>query len=161
MEKTKSNIKLFAIMIAIPLIVGGLSALITSGNMDLYSEIRRPPLSPPSWLFPVVWSILYVLMGVSSALVVKSRHINPPAAARGLMAYIVSLGFNFAWSIFFFNARAFLFSFVWLLVLLALIILTILFYKKVNKTAAYLQIPYAIWVGFAGYLNIAIYFLNR
>lgn len=161
LKKIKPEIKLFIIAIAIPLLVGAASALLTMGNMDLYSEVKVPPLSPPSPIFPVVWTVLYILMGISSALIIKDRETDPPAAARGLMAYIISLGFNFAWSIFFFNLRAFLFSFVWLLGLLALIILTIHFYKKVNKTAAYLQIPYAVWVAFAGYLNIAIYFLNR
>ncbi len=142
------------------LLTGGLSALLTMQNMDLYSEIVTPPLAPPAILFPIVWTVLYVLMGVSAALVYTAEGV-PGKKRAALTTYGASLVFNFAWSILFFNMRAFLFSFVWLLVLLFLIVKTILDYKEIRPVAAYLQIPYAVWVTFAGYLNFAIWLLNK
>ena len=159
-EETKRKIRIFAVAIAIPLAVGILSALFTRDNMSIYSEINTPPLSPPSWLFPAVWTVLYVLMGVSSALVWLDARVYPKEARSGLFTYAVSLVFNFFWSIVFFNLRAYLFAFIWLVVLLVLIIKTVFHYKKVSPPAAWLQIPYIIWVAFAGYLNLAIFILN-
>ena len=157
----KKQTRNFIVSVAISLGVGILSALLTRVNMNIYEEVSTPPLSPPSFLFPVVWTVLYVLMGISAAMVYNTR--TSPLARRkeALTLYYVSLFFNFFWSIIFFNIRAFLFAFVWLLVLLALIILTIVKYYKINKTAAYLQIPYAVWVTFAGYLNFGIWLLNK
>jgi len=159
--QTKYAVKVFIIAILIPLAIGGASALLTMGNMDIYEELQTPPLSPPSILFPIVWTVLYILMGISSAIVWLNRENDPAAAESGLSYYIISLSFNFAWSIFFFNFRWFLFSFLWLLVLLYLIIRTVLCYRKVSPAAAYLQIPYILWVSFAGYLNLGIWILNR
>ncbi len=161
--KTKlwRNILTYFIAILIPLAVGIVSALLTMDSMDLYSEIVRPPLSPPSIVFPIVWTILYTLMGISSAIVFSNRQKDIESASLGLSYYAISLAFNFVWSIIFFNFRYYLFAFVWLLVLLYLIIRTIVEYKKVSPVAAYLQIPYALWVTFAGYLTIAIYLLNK
>ncbi|MBR5234377.1 MAG: tryptophan-rich sensory protein [Clostridia bacterium] len=157
----KKQTRIYIISVAVSLGVGILSALLTRGNMNIYEEVSTPPLSPPSFLFPVVWTVLYVLMGISAAMVLTT-HISPLERRRkALYIYGASLFFNFFWSIIFFNIRAFLFSFVWLLVLLALIILTIVKYYKINKTAAYLQIPYAVWVTFAGYLNFGIWLLNK
>ena len=159
-EKTKENIIAYVVGIAMPLSVGLLSAFLTKDNMSLYTEINTPPLSPPSWLFPVVWTILYALMGVSSALVFTNAANNPVEAKRGLLTYFVSLAVNFFWSILFFNLRLFRLSFFWLLLLLGLIIKTVIHYKRVSSLAAYLQIPYIAWVAFAGYLNLAIAILN-
>lgn len=158
-ESTKSNVKLYIIALLIPLGVGLLSSLFTMGNMNIYDNIVKPPLAPPGVLFPIVWTILYTLMGISSAMVYKKRDILEQAN-NGLYLYAISLTFNFFWSIFFFNLQWFLFSFIWLIALLALIIGTIINYYKVCPLCGYLQIPYAIWVAFAGYLNIAIYLLN-
>lgn len=160
-KETKRKILTYVVAIAVPLAVGAVSALLTRGNMGIYQEVRTPPLSPPSVLFPVVWTLLYVLMGVSSGMIWTMRSDNPQKADTGICFYAVSLAFNFAWSIFFFNMRWFLFSFVWLLALLYLIVRTILSYRKISSVAAYLQIPYAVWVAFAGYLNVGIWFLNR
>lgn len=156
----KQNIKIFGVSILIPLVIGGLSAFFTRNSMDIYSEIKMPPLSPPGWLFPIVWGILYVLMGISAALVWKYQNRNQQKAADGLWFYGISLFFNFWWSIVFFNLRWFLFAFIWLLGLLFFIIRTIRAYKFVSPVAAKLQIPYAIWVTFAGYLTLAIWILN-
>ena len=153
--------KPFIISILIALAVGGLSALITRNNMDIYNDIVVPPLSPPSTVFPVVWTILFILMGISSALVYVNRSKNSDAAVEGLAYYAISLFFNFMWSIIFFNFRSFLFAFIWLLILWVLIILTIRKYAEVSPLAAYLQIPYFLWVTFAAYLNFGIYYLNR
>lgn len=154
------KIKPYVISIAIALAVGGLSALITKDSMDIYSTVNQPPLAPPGFLFPIVWAILYILMGISSAKIYTSKKLAPQYASKGLLVYGVSLFFNFFWSIIFFNLRAFLFSFIWLLVLWILIIYTIYLYSKVVKWAAYLQIPYLLWVTFAAYLNLMIYLLN-
>ena len=159
-NKLKENLVTYTVAIALPLGVGLLSAFLTRGNMSLYSEIKIPPLAPPSWLFPTVWSILYVLMGISSALVFTNASAGPTEAKRGLTAYLISLFVNFFWSIIFFNLRSFMLAFVWLLLLLFLIIKTVTHYKRVVPIAAYLQIPYIIWVLFAGYLNFAIAILN-
>ena len=154
------KIKPYAISILIALAVGGISALLTMGNMDIYKEVRTPPLSPPSILFPIVWTILYILMGVSAGMIYTDRNSEYKERTAALATYASSLVVNFAWSIIFFNLRAFLFAFIWLLFLFYLIIKTIIAYKKINPTAAYLQIPYALWVAFAGYLNFGIWLLN-
>ncbi len=156
-----SKIKPYVISVAIALAVGGLSALLTSGSMDIYSDIVRPPLSPPSILFPIVWTILYILMGIGAAIVYQKKDEQPQAVREALIVYAINLFLNFFWSIIFFNIRAYLFAFVWLLALWAVILIMIVKFKKVSPLAAYLQIPYLLWVTFAGYLNLAIYILNR
>ena len=155
-----SKLKPYIISILIALAVGGTSALLTVGNMNIYSEIRTPPLSPPSILFPIVWTVLYILMGISAAMIYTDKISTKKEKAEALLPYSSSLIVNFAWSIIFFNFRAFFVAFIWLLLLLYLIIKTVIEYKKINSLAAYLQIPYAIWVGFAGYLNLGIWLLN-
>lgn len=157
----KPKIKPYIISILIALAIGGLSAFLTRGNMDIYTQVETPPLSPPSILFPIVWTVLYVLMGVSAAMIATDRGASRDDKEAAISIYSASLVFNFAWSIIFFNLRAFFPAFIWLLILLALIIKTIVDYAKINKTAAYLQIPYALWVAFAGYLNFGIWWLNR
>ncbi len=152
--------KSFFISIAIALGVGGLSALLTMGNMNIYEDINTPPLSPPSFLFPIAWSILYVLMGISAAIVYEKRKINPEKAKNALTYYGVSLFFNLFWSILFFNFRVFLASFIWLFILWILILICIIKFYSFSKAASYLLIPYFLWVGFALYLNLGIYVLN-
>lgn len=156
-----SAIKAYALSIVIALGVGGLSSLLTMGNMDLYSEVRQPPLAPPAILFPIVWTVLYVLMGISAAMIYTEGRVEKSERSAALMPYGASLFVNFFWSILFFNLRAFLPAFVWLVLLEFLVVMTIISYRKINTGAALLQIPYAIWVAFAGYLNFAIWWLNR
>ena len=153
MKKAKPYI--FSILLA--LTVGGLSALATANNMNIYDKINPPPLSPPGWLFPVVWSILYVLMGVSAAIIFTSDWAQKDDA---LFFYAISLVLNFSWSIFFFNMQSFIISFIILVALWLSILITIIKYYKINKPAAWLQLPYLLWVTFAGYLNLAIAILN-
>ena len=154
------KLKPYIISIVIALAVGGLSALVTSGNMDIYSRIIKPPLAPPAILFPIVWTILYILMGVSAAIVCKDASASPGQKKSALKVYAISLFVNFLWSPLFFNLQAFFVSFLWLVLLWVLIVITIARYAKISPLAAYLQIPYLVWVTFAGYLNLAIYILN-
>lgn len=148
----------YAVSIAVALGVGSLSALATSGGMDIYSSVEAPPLSPPSIVFPIVWTILFTLMGISSARVFI---VNDYKWNNALTVYVIQLAVNFLWSIIFFNMRAFLFAFIWLILLWILIIVMIRGFYKYDKIATYLQIPYLLWVTFAGYLNVGIYWLNR
>ncbi|MBQ4119822.1 MAG: tryptophan-rich sensory protein [Clostridia bacterium] len=157
----KDKIKVFAVSIFIALAVGGLSAFFTRNSMSIYNDIIRPFLSPPSWLFPVVWTILFILMGISAAIIYLDKSVTTARKNSALLTYALSLIVNFFWSIIFFNLRAFLFASIWILLLLYLIIRTIMKYYKIDKTAAFLQIPYLLWVSFATYLTFAIWCLNR
>ncbi len=149
----------YVLGIAIPLAVGGLAALLTKDSMDIYQTIVKPPLAPPGILFPIVWSILYVLMGIGSVLIYNSD-AEKIEKRTALLLYAVQLVVNFFWSILFFDKRLFLASFVLLVFLWLLIIAMIKRFGKISKAAAWLQVPYLLWVTFAGYLNLAIYFLN-
>lgn len=142
--------------IAIPLAVGGLSALLTRNSMDAFDSIAKPDLTPPDWLFPVVWTILYILMGIASYLALTSKKPNNAA----LTVYAVQLAFNFFWPIIFFNLKLYLFAFIWLVLLWLLILKTALLFYQISKPAGYLMIPYLLWVTFAGCLNFSIYLLN-
>lgn len=142
--------------IAIPLAVGGLSALLTRDGMQAFQMLNKPALSPPGWLFPVVWTILYVLMGIASYLVLTSGRPHRSA----LTVYGIQLVFNFFWSIIFFNLEAYLFSFIWLVVLWLLILMTMLRFFRISRPAGYMLLPYLLWVTFAGYLNLYIYLFN-
>ena len=142
--------------LAIPLAVGSLSALLTRNSMETFNSITKPDLAPPGWLFPVVWTILYILMGIASYLMLTSRKPNDKA----LTTYGIQLVFNFFWSIIFFNLQLYLFAFIWLVLLWLLILKTTLLFYQISKPAGYLMIPYLLWVTFAGYLNFAIYLLN-
>ncbi|MBQ8588329.1 MAG: tryptophan-rich sensory protein [Clostridia bacterium] len=154
------KIKPYAVSIAIALAVGGLAALLTMDSMNIYETINKPLLSPPSILFPIVWTVLYILMGVSAAIVyVRGGGANDEAQSA-LMVYASQLAVNFLWSIVFFNLQAFGLAFVVLVVLWLLIILMIYKFYAVSPLAAYLQIPYLLWVTFAGYLNLMIVILN-
>ncbi len=154
----KINFKILAVCILIPLIFGTVSAILTSSAMDRFEEIAKPPLSPPGFLFPIVWTLLYILMGISSYLVFVS---TSKYRKEALTLYALQLIFNFVWPVIFFNFEKYLFAFIWLIALLVLVILMILKFYKIDKKAAYLQIPYILWLLFAGYLNLGVYLLNR
>lgn len=146
--------------LAIPFIVGGISALITAGSMKDFEAVSKPPASPPGFLFPIVWTLLYILMGVSSYLIATA---NAPAkeTEEALRIYGLSLFVNFLWSPIFFNMKLYFLAFVWLVLLWVLVLFTILRYYKISPLAAYLQIPYLLWVTYAGYLNLGVAILNR
>lgn len=155
----KVNWKKLAAAVALPLVVGGLSALLTRDSMIVFEYVKKPPLSPPQWLFPIAWTLLYIMMGLASYFVCVSRR---PKLQRksALELYIIQLAFNFLWSIIFFNLEEYLFAFIWLCVLWLLILLTTIRFFAADKKAGYLMIPYLLWVAFAGYLNRGIYLLN-
>lgn len=155
----KYNLKLLLLCLGIPLGVGGLSALITRSAMEDFKALDQPPLSPPGWLFPVVWTILYLLMGWALYLVLVSRSGNR-ITGQSVTLFGIQLIFNFLWSIFFFNLKLYYFSFGWLIVLWALIFAMATSFHRASRLAAYLNIPYLIWVAFAGYLNLGIAILN-
>lgn len=152
------KIRPYVISIAISLGVGIISALLTKGGMEAYQDINKPPLNPPMTVFPVVWTILFILMGISSAIIYTK---DKNASRNALIIYAVQLAVNFFWSIIFFNMQAYLFAFIWLILLWGLIIAMIIEFKKIDSLAAYLQIPYLLWVTFAGYLTLMTYILNR
>ncbi|MBQ9744263.1 MAG: tryptophan-rich sensory protein [Clostridia bacterium] len=154
------RVKIYIVSILIALGTGALSASLVKDSIDIYGKINRPPLSPPSILFPIVWTILYVLMGISSAMIYERRSNRITESQNALSLYGANLIVNFTWSIIFFGFNKYIFSFIWLLFLLFIIIQMILSFKKLYAPAAYLQIPYAVWVAFAGYLNLAIAILN-
>lgn len=156
------KIKPYVISILIALGIGALSSIITKNNMSLvYEQINKPPLAPPMLLFPIVWGILFVLMGIGSAQIYLGREADSEKASSALQIYGIQLIVNFFWSIIFFNMQAFLFAFIWIMVLWALIIMMTVQFKKISKTAAYLQLPYILWTTFAAYLTLMIYILNR
>lgn len=151
--------KKLIIAVAIPLTVGVLSALLTFGGYELFQQLRMPPLSPPRWLFPVAWTLLYTLMGIASYRIWVAP-TTYEKRQRALMVYGVQLFFNFVWSIIFFNIKEYFFAFVWLVALWLLIYITWQEFKRIDKLAGWMLVPYLAWVGFAGYLNLGIYLLN-
>ncbi|MEE0060279.1 MAG: TspO/MBR family protein [Acutalibacteraceae bacterium] len=151
------NLKQLAISLAISLGVGLLAGILTANSFDVYSGLIKPTLSPPAVLFPIVWTVLYALMGISAYIIYKS---DSDYKYLALTIYVLQLVFNFFWSIIYFNLQNPLFAFVWLVMLWVLIIAMIITFAKIDKTAALLQIPYLLWVTFAGYLNLALYILN-
>lgn len=153
------KIKPYVISCLISLGVGGLAALLTADDMDIYKTLDTPPLSPPSMVFPIVWTVLYLLMGISAAAVWRQKR-GRDVFESGLFVYALSLFVNFWWSILFFKLQYFLFSFLWLLLLWVLILMTVLAYRAVDRRSALLQLPYLAWVTFAGYLNLGVYLLN-
>ena len=156
----KFNLKRLIISLLIPLAVGGLSAFVTRGDMDIYKTVERPPLSPPGIVFPIVWTVLYILMGISLYLIWN----NGDTYADKTFAYTIfgfQLFLNFIWSPVFFSSQQYLLAFIILIILWISVLLMIISFYKIYKPAGLLQIPYLIWVTIAGYLNIGIYLLNR
>ena len=155
----KGKIKTLIFCILIPLAVGSLASFITKGEMEAFASVDKPPLSPPGWLFPVVWTVLYILMGVASYFVITEGE-DQNQVKLALTFYGVQLFFNFFWNIIFFIFDAYYLAFGWILLLLILIIVTTSMFFKISKKAGWLMIPYIIWVAFAAYLNLGIALLN-
>lgn len=154
----KIDWKKLLVCLAIPLGVGGLSALV-SGGMDTYQGLRQPPLSPPGWVFPVVWTVLYLLMGYVSYRVLKSG-AQREKVKRALTLYGIQLTLNFLWSPVFFGLGWYLAAFLILVAMWVLIYLTIRAFSDIDELAGDLLLPYLLWVTFAGYLNLGVYILN-
>ena len=154
---TMIKLKPLLVNLVISLGVGGLSALLTRNSMELYGSLNQPPLSPPGWVFPVVWTILFALMGIAAYLV----WMRDSTGRNGALAlYALQLVFNFFWSLIFFNLQNYAFAFFWLAALWLLILLTTLRFFKETPAAGWLIVPYLIWVAFAGYLNAGVWLLN-
>jgi len=146
--------------LAIALGAGGLGALGSIGSMERFATLQKPPLSPPGWVFPVVWSILYLMMGCASYLVYTSD--APRESVRtALTVYGVSLAVNALWPLLFFRLGVYLVAFADLVVLWVLVRSVMMQFYTIRKTAAHLIFPYLLWITFAGYLNMGIYLLNR
>ena len=156
----KSTWKACAFWILLTEAVGALSGWLTGTASKSYTDtIVQPPLSPPAIVFPIVWGILFALMGIGAARI----YLAPASGARShtLLLFFLHLLFNFFWSIIFFNFQAFGFAFIWLVNLWLLVLLMILSFRKVDKVASWLQIPYLLWVTFAAYLNLGVWLLNK
>lgn len=140
------------------LLVGGAGALVSRAGMPAYDQLLKPALTPLSWLFPVAWTILYVLMALSAVLVWRSNQRGRKAA---LTVYAVQLLFNLLWSVFFFGLQWHGFAFFWLAALWLLVLLMVVLFYRVSPLAGLLQLPYLLWLTFAGYLNLGVWLLNR
>ena len=151
-----SKLRNYTSSIAVPLLLGAAVGFLTMGSMD-YDSLIHPPLSPPGILFPIVWTILYILMGVSYGMIrQKGRLVSSDS-----LVYYLQLGVNLLWPIAFFILKWRLFAFFWIILLDVLVFAMLFRFYSKDKTAGLLQIPYAIWVIFATYLNLGVYLLNR
>lgn len=156
----KNKIILLIKCIALPLLTGLLSGILIRNGVREYGTMEKPPLSPPGVLFPIVWTILYVLMGIGCYLVLTSEG-EKKEIQKAISVYGWQLLVNFLWPTFFFNFQWYFFSFLWLLLLWILVLIMILRFYRLSKPAAYLNLPYLIWLTFAAYLNLGVYLLNR
>lgn len=152
------NWKKLIFCLALPLAVGALSTFL-SGGTEIYSVLNKPPLAPPGWVFPVVWTILYLLMGYASYRVCMSG-ADQAEIRRAWIWYLLQLGANFVWSLLFFGQMLLLTSLLWLVVLWILIFITMRLFSKIDELAGDLLIPYLLWVTFAAYLNLGFFLLN-
>ena len=149
----------FLLFPLLALAVGGLSASLSRAGLEgVYPLLIKSPLTPPDAVFPIVWNVLYVLMGLGLALVVRK---GGPGTSRAVAAWSLQLALNFCWSLLFFNLQRFGLAFVWLMVLWGLILWMILSFRRTDSLAAWLQVPYFLWVTFAAYLNFGVWLLNR
>ena len=146
--------------LAIPLATGAFSAFLTRGGMRSFKSVAQPPLSPPAWVFPVVWTLLYLMMGAASYLVLTST-ASPARRERALTVYALSLAVNFLWPIVFFTMRFYFAAFLLLLALWVLAAIAALLFSCIDDKAGRLMIPYLVWLSFAAYLNFGVWLLNR
>ena len=168
----KRNWKTLVICILIPLAVGAVAGFLTRGGMESFALLNKPPLSPPAWVFPVAWTILYTLMGISSYLIYVSepQKVNKSISdkntkenkekSQALSTYGYQLIVNFLWPVFFFSFQWYFFAFLWLVLLWILVAKMILEFGEISRIAALLNVPYLLWLSFAGYLNLGIWLLN-
>lgn len=158
--KPKIKWKPLLLALALPLAVGGFSAFLTRDGMRAFASLRQPPLSPPAWLFPVVWTMLYLSMGLASYLVWVSG-VSDRRRDRALTVYGLSLAANFLWPILFFTVQAWFAAFLLLLLLWALVGIAALLFGAITPRAGKLLLPYLAWLTFAAYLNLGVWLLNR
>lgn len=158
MNKSKRCI-INILLILTPLLIGLCSTLLTKDMMGQYGSVNKPPLSPPTILFPIAWTILYLLMGISAALIYSKQEYSQYRSV-GLTLHVAQLILNFFWSIIFFNMGKYYFAFVWLVILWLVVFSMMMNFKKISGTAFLLNVPYIVWLTFAGYLNLAVAILN-
>lgn len=151
--------RLLIICLLIPLAVGALSAFFSREGMEHFDSVRQSPLTPPPVVFVVVWTLLYLSMGLASYLALTSR-VPRPHIDSAMRVYALQLTLNFFWSIFFFGMMAYQFSFIWLVWLWVAILFNIAAFYRISRPAGILLVPYFLWVSFAGYLNLSVYLLN-
>ena len=163
--KTVGKIWRIWLAIAVPLGGGLLISLLTRDAMGQFNSMKQPALAPPAWLFPIAWTILYVLMGLASYFIWHSgrqgKKADKKIATSALWVYGIQLVFNFAWTIVFFNLGWYWFAFGWLAVMWVLEIVLIILSGKISKGAVWSLLPYLLWTTFAGYLNLMIAILNK
>lgn len=158
LTENKKKIRAYVIGIAIPLAVGALAALLTMQQMRAYESLRQPPLAPPGWLFPVVWTILYTLMGISSTRIYLSES---PTRRDALLVYALQLFLNFGWTILYFGFGLRFAAFIWLVVLAGVIVVMLSLFYAIDRKSGLLQLPYLLWTLFACYLNLGVVLLNQ
>lgn len=152
----KINIKELLFYVGITLLIGSLpSFFIKIGKT--YKSLNKPPLSPPGIIFPIVWTILFILMGISIYLVVKSNSQNKKEAR---LIYFIQLIVNACWTPIFFGLEEFFLALLWIIMLILLVVVMIILFYKINKKSAYLNIPYLMWLLFACYLTFGVFILN-
>ena len=157
--RMEQTIRTLLICLAVPLAVGLLASLLTMGGMRDYAEMPKPPLSPPGWVFPAVWTVLYLLMGLASWFILGAN-ASEDRRQMALSLYAVSLAANFLWPLLFFGLGRYTLAFLWLLTLLVLVILTWRQFRSLDRRAGALLIPYILWLCFAAYLNLGAVILN-
>lgn len=157
-REKKRAIMRYAGYVAGTLGVGGLSALLSRGGMEAFAHLKKPSFSPPGWVFPATWTLLYILMAISAAMIAGE---GTKESRDALFTYWAQLFVNFWWSIFFFAWGLRLTAFFWLLLLLALAAAMAIRFGKIRPAAGKLNIPYLLWLVFAGVLNISVYILNK
>lgn len=152
------------ISVLVPLVVGVISALLSAEGMMMYASMKKPPASPPGWVFSVAWSILYIMMGAAYYFAMEGAKKSGSSSEMRWIAstlYIVQLIWNFMWSLLFFRWELRLLAFVWLLMLVVVVFLCVRVFMQMDRLAGWMMVPYAGWLLFAGYLNMGAYLMNR
>lgn len=153
----KIDWKKLIIITVITFVVGTFFSFFTMNSMDTFKYLSKP-INVPGVLFPIVWSILYLLMSISCYLIVQS---NDKDKKEGIILYVIQLVINSLWTLIFFGFGAYLLSFIWIIILLIVVIIMLAKFYNINKIAMYINIPYVLWLLFAAYLNLGIYLLNK
>lgn len=155
-----NSLKKFVMALALPLAVGALSGYLAGDSMEAFTQLNKPSWAPPGWMFGPVWSILFLMMGISSYLVWRKMESDKGENSQALWLYRVQLIMNFFWSLIFFRMEWYLGAFIWLALLWIFIWKTIKAFYEISDLAAYLLVPYLLWVTYAGILNLAVFILN-
>lgn len=158
---SKPRMHIFSMIVAIliPLLIGAFSTFLTSEDMVIYETMEQPPLAPPAWLFPVAWTILYILMGISSYLIYAAE-ADPDKTRKALTIYAIQLAMNFFWSTLFFTYSRYLIALIWLLAMWVLILICVIRFYRIRRIAGLLMGILFLWTTFAAYLNLAIYLIS-